>query len=675
MSSFDDFAAREPYFAVVTAPRFLRANLTPEHEREFFASGEILVDRIFNIIEAGLVPKFAPVSMLEYGCGVGRLAIPLSRRAGSVTAVDRSGVMLNLATREAERRGAGHIVFQAPEEFASASRRFDLVVCYHVLQRLRRGHGLTLIRQLVDRISAGGVGVFQWPLTTGVSMGVEITRRARERVPGVNGVMNRLRGKPATDPFIPTHAYALDDVLEVLKSADCRDMQVVFERADDLDYAIVLARKPAVSTQVGRQPAEPSTGPAAPGSPTRTPARWGGKRSAAHSASASASEAEIDEFNRAAEAYYATLPNWDHHLAKPFSQIAETPAILANLTVMLQSLELSPGLRVLDFGGGTGWLSRYLTQLGCRVTLLDVSPTALAIAREHYARHPVVGDRPAPEFLSFDGRRIELPDASMDRIVCFDAFHHAANPDAMIGEFGRILVPGGRAGFAEPGPRHSESARSSFESSTYGVVERDIDIHAIWRTAQASGFSDLRMCVFHEPAYHVSLAEYEDLVTGGPAQARWLESTRTFLHLVRNFVLVKAGDVRADSRQTRGLACDIRLATTRVTAHAGAAVVLEAIVTNTGHAYWLPSDAPHGGVSLGAHVYDEHGALVNFEAARVPLGSPATTIAPNETVSCRLTIAGLASGRYRVEIDCVAERVTWFAQAGSAPAVVSVDID
>ena len=660
-TAFDDFAAREPYFAVVTAPRFLRANLTPEYEREFFASGEILVDKIFSLVEAGLVPKFAPMSMLEYGCGVGRLAIPLSRRPGSVTAVDRSDVMLDLARREAERRGAGHIVFQTPEAFAAASKKFDLVVCYHVLQRLRHGHGLDLIRQLVDRISAGGVGVFQWPLTTGVSMGVEITRWARERLPAVNGVVNRLRSKPATDPFIPTYAYALDEVLDVLKSAGCRDMQVVFEGAGDLDYAIVLTRKPAASTDIISQPAEPMARTA--------------ERSAAHSASASASEAEIDEFNRAAEAYYATLPNWDHHLAKPFSQIAETPAILANLTVMLQSLELSPGLRVLDFGGGTGWLSRYLTQLGCHVTLLDVSPTALAIAREHYARHPVIGERPAPEFVLFDGRRIDLPDASVDRIVCFDAFHHAANPDAMIREFGRILAPGGRAGFAEPGPRHSESARSSFESSTYGVVERDVDIHAIWRTAQASGFSDLRMCVFHEPAYHVSLAEYEDLVTGGPAQTRWLESTRTFLHLVRDFVLVKAGDVRADSRQSRGLACEIRPATTRVTASAGAAVVLEAIVTNTGHAYWLPSDAPHGGVSLGAHVYDEHGALVNFEAARVPLGSPPRTIAPNETVSCRLTISGLPPGRYRVEIDCVAERVAWFAQAGSAPAVVGVAID
>jgi hypothetical protein len=37
---FEAFAAREPYFAVLTDPRFLRANLTAEYEREFFASGE-----------------------------------------------------------------------------------------------------------------------------------------------------------------------------------------------------------------------------------------------------------------------------------------------------------------------------------------------------------------------------------------------------------------------------------------------------------------------------------------------------------------------------------------------------------------------------------------------------------------------------------------------------------
>src|SRR5262245_60880221 len=85
---WEAFAAREPYFAVLAAPKFLRANLTPDREREFFAGGEALVDSVFRVIEQ-FSPGFSPMTTLEYGCGPGRLAIPLARRPGAVTAVDR----------------------------------------------------------------------------------------------------------------------------------------------------------------------------------------------------------------------------------------------------------------------------------------------------------------------------------------------------------------------------------------------------------------------------------------------------------------------------------------------------------------------------------------------------------------------------------------------------------
>ena len=87
-------ASREPYFSILTASRFRSANLTAAHEREFFDSGEVFVESALRVIEARFVPQFTPASVLEYGCGVGRLAIPFARRAGSITAVDRSPTML-----------------------------------------------------------------------------------------------------------------------------------------------------------------------------------------------------------------------------------------------------------------------------------------------------------------------------------------------------------------------------------------------------------------------------------------------------------------------------------------------------------------------------------------------------------------------------------------------------
>lgn len=659
MTPFDAFAAREPYFAVLTAPRFLRANLTPEHEREFFASGEDLVNWMFGVIEAGLSPKFAPMTTLEYGCGIGRLALPLARRPGSVTAVDRSPVMLDLARKEAARRGVDHIAFQTPDELFATPRKFDLVVCYHVLQRVPPSEGRALLRQLIDLISPSGVGVFQWPYRTGESGLVNATRWARERVPGANAVVNRMRGKSSDEPFIPTHTYGLDTMLPAFDAAGFRATHVVFEHQQNLGYAIVLAQKPERSHTSKAFEVPPGRSAVAVDQP-------GG-------ATDVVPDEQIAEYNRAAETYFASLTGWDHHLAKPFSQIEETPAILMNLAVLAQGLRLTPAMRVLEFGAGSGWLSRDLTQLGCRMVLLDVSQTALDIARELYRRQPVIGDQPAPEFLLFDGRRIAMPDASVERIICFDAFHHAPNPDEVIREFGRILTPGGIAAFAEPGPRHSESARSQFESHTYGVVEKDVDVHAIWRTARACGFSDLRMAVFHEPPYHVSIAEYEDLVAGGRAQERWLASTRGFLHHVRNFFLIKEGTERVDSRRVEGLACEID-ARVSPPVVAGRPVVIDADVRNSGTAIWLASDVPIGGVSVGVHIYDAQGGLIRLDAARAPLSTPPREIAPGERVSVQLTLGPPPAGKYRLELDCVAARVTWFAQAGSRLVALNVEV-
>ena len=381
------------------------------------------------------------------------------------------------------------------------------------------------------------------------------------------------------------------------------------------------------------------------------------------------SNAQIDAFNQAAELYFASLTDWDHHLAKPFSNIDETPVLLMNLAVVLQALHLRPGMRVLEFGAGSGWLSRFLTQMGCQAVVLDVSETALNMARALYQRQPVIGVQPPPEFLQFDGRRIDLPNGSVDRIICFDSFHHAPNPRAMVAEFGRVLADGGIAAFAEPGPRHAEAPRSQFESQTYGVVERDVDVHDIWRTARANGFADLRMSVFHGPAFQLPLEEYEQRLAGGAVQESWLASTRKFLRHVRFFALVKGGEGAADSRSPAGLKCDIRVLTDRREDLQGARM-LEVAVTNTGTATWLPSNELRGGVSLGSHVYDESGNLVSFDFHVVPLTNPPRAIQPGESVRTQFTVPALPAGGRRLELDCVASHVTWFAQAGSKPILV-----
>jgi methylase of polypeptide subunit release factors len=139
---FEAFAAREPYFAVLTSPKFLRANLTHEHEAEFFASGQEIVDWIFDVIEQRVAANFSPMSTLEYGSGIGRLAIPFAKRPGTVTAVDRSETMLELARHEAKKQGVRHIEFLSPSQLFATTRKFDLISCFYVFQSLPCQDGL-----------------------------------------------------------------------------------------------------------------------------------------------------------------------------------------------------------------------------------------------------------------------------------------------------------------------------------------------------------------------------------------------------------------------------------------------------------------------------------------------------------------------------------------------------
>jgi len=664
---WEAFAAREPYFAVLTDPRYLQQNLTPEHKRAFFDSGEALVTLVLRTIEP-LAPLFTPRTVLEYGCGVGRLAIPLARRPGEVTAVDRSPAMLEAARREAQLQGVT-INFQTPEQLAAGDKRFDLVFCYLVFQRMPPAEGLSLLRELIARIDSAGIGVFHFPYHISTPPAVKLLRQVRERVPAANAVANRLRGKPADDPLVACHIYDLETVFETLEAASIARTSAIIEHHVDPAQAIVLVRAPLKAEGVREQRtdvpvrATPVAAPqhadqAAPPIDVRDVIR----------------SRSIEDFNRSAEEYFATLPDWEHHLAKPFGKADETPILLTGVATLLQGLQLTSGTSVLEFGAGSGWLSRFLTQMGCQVTLLDVSPTALHVAREHFARLPIIGRRPEPRFLLFDGRHIDLPDGSVERIVSFHAFHHAPNPDAVLLEFGRILRPGGIAGFAEPGPQHSRTALSQFEMRTYGVVENDIDLDEIWRTARTCGFTDLKLAISHQPPFQVSRADHDDLLAGGATSQRWLEATRDFLRDTRTFFLYKEGVPRLDSRTPGALSCRIQPTIVSAPVHENQAIVIDAVVQNTGTAVWLPWD-DYGGVAIGAHVYDAAGALLDFDFHCERLTDPVRDIAVGETVERRVTLPGLQAGRYVLELDCVASGVTWFAQVSSPPVRLPLTVE
>src|ERR1017187_5148893 len=260
----------------------------------------------------------------------------------------------------------------------------------------------------------------------------------------------------------------------------------------------------------------------------------------------------IEHYCRTAEEYYKALPRPDVMLHKPFASLIEASNSMAKLGPLIDGLKLGKKMTVLDFGAGTCWLSRFLQLLDCRPICLDVSETALRLGERLFREWPSL-DQPLeePRFLHFNGRKIELPDASVDRVVCFEALHHVPNWREALAEIYRVLVPGGIAGFAEPGEHHSETPASQAEMRNYDVLELDVVIGDVWNAANQLGFSDIRFRLYSFPTADMSFRDRSKLI-GGNIPAAIAHHIVESMNQWSIFFLHK-GEPTLDSRGIAGL--------------------------------------------------------------------------------------------------------------------------
>ena len=376
-------------------------------------------------------------------------------------------------------------------------------------------------------------------------------------------------------------------------------------------------------------------------------------------------ELSVAELCETAEQFFKRLDNWDYLHAKPLSAINETPDLLIGFAHVVQGLKLLPDMTILDFGAGSCWTSRFLSQMGLKVIAHDVSASALRIGEALYQRWPVIGNQPEPSFLHFNGEQIDLPDASVDRISCWDAFHHVPNQEQVLKEMARILKQGGIAGFSEPGPEHSKSAQSQYEMRTNRVIENDIEIHDIWRMAKLAGFTEMKVAFFSPTPHLLSLEEFETYLNGTDAGENFINETREQMKPRRVFFLFKGiSDAPADSRQREGLMSALGVEASDQ-AFAGEALRVKVVATNTGSNIWLPTTARVGAVHFGVHLFDETGQLLSLDYFRHDLTPGAgRAIHPGETITFEADVPMPPTGKYIMQFDLVSEGICWFEHNG-----------
>lgn len=107
---------------------------------------------------------------------------------------------------------------------------------------------------------------------------------------------------------------------------------------------------------------------------------------------------------------------------------------------LIQLLDLSPEIKLLDIGGGTGRISQFFANSVKQTVVADTSHKMLQKTSDKKSLDPI---NAGSELLPFQS-------GSFDRVLMVDALHHVFDQTITAQELWRVVKPGGKIIIEEP---------------------------------------------------------------------------------------------------------------------------------------------------------------------------------------------------------------------------------
>ena len=340
-----------------------------------------------------------------------------------------------------------------------------------------------------------------------------------------------------------------------------------------------------------------------------------------------------------------------------------------DLALVGNLLECRPGDTVLDLGCGTGFSTEQLVRMGYRVVALDPGLEALKHLKRRLTLDPRLGEVKVLPIQSL-AQGLPLADGSIQGAIGMNMLHHVDDLRGALAELARVLEPGGRAAFSEPGLRHVESPHTQRIMRELGEDDKPLDVRYLGELGKEVGLPRLELLPIPVPQLLRVDLEHLELYREGRHWVPWTKPEVMADYVVEYhpvFALVKGADRPPTSRRpglTGVLAVALELGEVPGEVERGEPFVVSVQAKNTGTCTWLQGPLDSGGhVCVGAKLLRSSGRLATDDIGRPDIPRD---VAPGETIELDAEFCipeDIEPGEYCVEFDMVAEWVRWFGDA------------
>lgn len=241
---WEKFGENDPYFGVLTDDRFRKSNLTDDNKEKFFESGSKYIDAVLETIRQHIDRTFTIKRALDFGCGVGRLVIPLASVAQEVTGIDVSDSMLNEAKKNCEARLIRNVVLvKSDDNLSSLNGKYDFIHSYIVFQHIPVRRGERIFENLIAHLASDGVCVVHFTYAKD-SRRKGFVPFLNRYVPLYRNLVNLIKGRKFFAPHMQMNNYDLNHLFLTIQRANCPDFYTTFTDHAGAFGIVVYFKKP-----------------------------------------------------------------------------------------------------------------------------------------------------------------------------------------------------------------------------------------------------------------------------------------------------------------------------------------------------------------------------------------------------------------------------------------------